>query len=285
MKKWWATILRIAVGVYIGLMIVLAAGQRRMIYYPRVCAEAEAVWLAERDGLKPWRTAAGELVGWQPVAAAAERDAMLLFHGNAGCAVQRGYFVQGFAAHLDVFVMEYPGYGSRTGRPSERAFIAAGTEALRQLRRERTGRIYLGGESLGTGGACRLAGENPDVVSGLFLSTPFTRLADVARHHYPFLPMGVLLRDRYENVTHLKRFHGPVAVLLAECDEVVPASLGQRLAETYRGPRRIWVQAGRSHNDMDYRRDGAGWKDVADFLQAGDYCNTAPMSEGPTRRW
>ncbi len=291
------TLLRTAAMVYAGMVLVLAGCQRSMIYHPVRHPEATAVKLAALDGLVPWRDGSGELIGWRPAFVPEAADAMLLFHGNAGFAAQRGYFVQGFAPHLAVYLFEYPGYGSRAGAPSENQFAAAGEAALRQLRAERSGRIYLGGESLGSGVACRLAGASPEAVAGLFLATPFNSLVDVARSYYPYLPMRWLLRDRYESATHLKAYKGPMAVLLAGSDEVIPIRFGQRLFDTYEGPKRIWIQADRTHNKLDYDAGSAWWGDVAGFLQGGGaigipngtepgaYCNTAPLSEELTSRW
>lgn len=260
-------ILCMAGWVYVGLMLVLTCFQRNRIYHPTRSTEEEAMRQAASEDLQPWRDAQGEIIGWRPVHALASADALLLFHGNAGCAVQRGYWTQGFAPRMEVYLFEYPGYGARTGRPGEKAFFAAGEAALLQLRRERPGRIFLGGESLGTGVACGLAGAHPERVSGLFLSTPFSSLVDVARSHFPFYPASWLMRDRYDNVRHLQRYRGPVAILLAGQDEVVPARLGRKLHDTYAGPKKLWEQADRSHNTLEYEAGNAWWDEVVDFLQ------------------
>lgn len=266
MRKALFRLVRMAALVYAGLFLVLAGCQRNMIYYPTRCTEAEAVRRAALDGLVPWRNGEGELIGWRRGDAPATGDALLVFHGNAGFAANRGYFAHGFAPHLAAHLVEYPGYGSRPGTPSEANFAKAAAAALAQLQGEREGRIFVAGESLGTGVACRLAGENPETVAGLFLVTPFTRLVDVGRSHYPYLPVGLFLRDRYENATHLQNFRGPVAFLVAGRDEVIPARLGLALHEGYAGPKRLWLQAERSHNTLDYAPRSDWWREVAGFL-------------------
>lgn len=267
MRKAAIQIIRVTALAYAGFMLVLASCQRGMIYHPTRRTEAEAVRRAAWEALEPWRGANGEIIGWRPVHAREEGDAMVLFHGNAGDAPARSYFAEGFAPWMAVHLFEYPGYGPRGGTPSEQAFAEAGEAAVRQLRRERAGRIFLGGESLGTGVACRLAGAHPELISGLFLSTPFTRMADVARSHHPLYPAGWLMRDRYDSALHLQGYAGPVAILLAGRDEVVPARLGRRLYDAYEGPKQIWIQPDRSHNTVDYAEDNAWWGEVAGFLQ------------------
>jgi uncharacterized protein len=266
MKALLFSIMRVAVAVYAGLLLVLAGCQRRMLYYPTRSAEVQIVQMAALDGLEPWRAEDGTLIGWRPSELERDQDVLLVFHGNAGFAAHRGYFVHGFSPSLAVYLFEYPGYGARSGRPSEPAFFAAGAEALQQIRTEHEGRILLGGESLGSGVACYLAGTYPDQVDGLFLSTPFNSLVDVARSHYPIFPVRWLLRDRYESAVYLKNYHGPIAFLLAERDEVIPMRFGRKLHDGYHGPKRIWLQAGRSHNTLDYDAHRSWWDEVLDFL-------------------
>lgn len=261
-------LLRMAALVYVGLLLVLVGCQRSMIYYPTQATESQAQELAATDGMKPWRNDEGEIIGWRPERELKGADVMLVFHGNAGYAAQRGYFNQGFSPNIAIYIMEYPGYGTREGRPSEKTFYAAGEEAMKQLGEERSGRLFLGGESLGTGVACYLASAHPERVSGLFLSTPFTTLVDVARSHYPIFPVGLLMRDRYESTEHLKTYDGPVAMLIAGRDEVVPARFGKQLYEEYHGPKQIWLQEERSHNTLNYSPASDWWSEVVTFLQS-----------------
>lgn len=261
-------IARVAVLVYVGLLIFLAGCQRQMIYYPVRSTEANARQWAATDGLVPWRSDTGELIGWRPDEIDASRDVMLAFHGNAGFAAQRGYLVHPLAPAFDVYLMEYPGYGTRAGRPSEAAFVAAAQEAVDLLLRKREGRVFLLGESLGGGVAAAVAGSRPNDIAGLLLLTPFDSLVNVARYHYPVFPVRLLLRDRFENAKHLESFSGPVAIVVAEEDEVVPARFGRALYDAYAGPKRIWVQEGRSHNTLDLSIGNPMWSEMMAFLQA-----------------
>lgn len=260
-------VVRVVVLVYVGLILVLAGCQRTMIYHPARSSEQQAMVLAAADGLAPWRDVDGQIIGWYYTLAADDAIPMLLFHGNAGLAAQRGYFAHGFAPELRVYIMEYPGYGTRAGRPSERAFYAAALAAFRQLREEHGGPVFVGGESLGTGVATHVAANYPDDVAGLFLTTPFNNLAAVAQHHYPIFPVRLFLRDRFPSDTHLQSYGGPVALMLAQADEVVPARFGQQLYEGYDGPKRKWIQDGMTHNTLNYSPGSRWWQEVVDFLK------------------
>jgi pimeloyl-ACP methyl ester carboxylesterase len=256
---------RMAALIYVGLCMVLAGCQRSMMYLPARSTEAAALLLGESAGLSAWRNPAGELIGWQALHQPVTRNAILIFHGNAGSAAHRSYLVYGFQPALAGYVLEYPGYGSRSGSPAETAFYTAAEEAFQQLQ-PHYDHIYLAGESMGCGVATHLAAKYPDRVAGLVLITAFDSLTEVARHHYPIFPVRLLMRDRFESAEHLKSYQGPVAIMLAEEDEVVPFRFGKRLHDGYDGPKKLWVQSGRSHNTLDYSSAHPWWHEVQRFL-------------------
>lgn len=274
MPKSVLKILGVAFLFYAAMVLMLAGCQRHLIYYPSRGGEAQLLQVAEETGMAPWRNAEGEIIGWKASARGGEEEevrTVVVFHGNAGYALHRGYFVNGFQTlpgAWEVYVFEYPGYGSRAGRPSEARIVAGAEEAMGQLAREgRTG-LYLVGESLGSGVATAMAERFPENTSGLLLVTPFTTLADVGQAHYPFFPVKLLLRERYDNRGALAGYSGPVAILLAERDEVVPARLGRELYESYAGPKRLWVQEGHTHNTLDLSAGASWWREVAEFWES-----------------
>ncbi len=260
--------------VYVGLLVMIAGCQRQFIYYPSRAPERDLLDLARGVNLEPWRDSDEEIVGWRTPAPEGTRvkNAIVVFHGNAGYALHRTYFVHGFESIPDadswqVYLFEYPGYGARSGHPSEETIKQAADEAVQQLR-ETDLRVFLLGESLGSGVATYLAGTYPDEIAGLFLITPFTSLVDVGRHHYPIFPVRLLLRERYDNVKALEHYGGPVAFLLAGRDEVIPTPLGLRLHEAYEGPKKLIVQEDRTHNTLMYQPHAAWWREVTEFLLA-----------------
>ena len=82
----------------------------------------------------------------------------------------------------------------------------------------------------------------------------------------PFLPVQRILRERYDAAEDLKGYAGPVAVLLAGRDEIIPVKFGQRLFDGYPGPKRLWVQEDRGHNSLDYDPQAGWWREMTGFL-------------------
>jgi len=265
----WMRLAAMALLAYVGPVVLFAVLQRRMIYFPTRAAESALLAEAVRVGAEPWRAESGALIGWivrarsQPA-----RCRVLVFHGNAGLALHRTYYADGFGPGMDadVHLLEYPGYGARAGSPGEAALLDAGEKALRQLTREAPSPVILVGESIGSGVAAGVAARVPELVAGIILITPMTSLADVAAHHYPFLPVRLFLADRYPVVEWLERFRGPLAVTLAEEDEVIPKQIGQRVYDRYAGPKRLWLKPG-THNTMLAGVDAAWWREVGEFVR------------------
>lgn len=266
--------LRLGAVCYLLIVATLFMLQRRLIYLSEQTDEAAQLARAERLSVEPWRAANGEIIGWRrPVSGStpAAANRLIVFHGNAGSALYRTHYIEGFE-RLDrgglwqVHLFEYPGYGARGGEPSEATITAAARAAVGELAAGDARPIFVLGESLGSGPACALGREDAQSIRGICLVTPFARLGDVAAHHYPLLLVKMILRDRWDNVAALHGYRGPIAVLLAGRDEVIPAAQGEELFGGYRGPKRRWDQPRADHNSIDFTPAAPWWGEVSDFL-------------------
>ena len=141
-----------------------------------------------------------------------------------------------------------------------------GRAALRQLKAEGPGPVFLLGESLGSGVAVQVAAAEPGAVAGLLLVTPFARMTEVASHHYPLVPMRLLLRDRWDSQGAVRGYPGPVALLLAGRDEVVGAAQGRRLAAAVPGPVFVREVPWADHNGLPLEPGQSPWPELLGFL-------------------
>ena len=257
----------LALGIAYGLFVLAAAiFQRRLIYFPRTIPPALAEPAAAELGFVPWRNPSGQIIGWKMPATSSPVASVLITHGNAGCAIDRGYLADPIhaAAPGDVYVLEYPGYGSRAGSPGKRSILAAAEEAFGLL----TNGLpkYLVSESIGAGVVCDLAGTHPTEVAGLALFMPYHNLASVAQRKMPWLPAYFLLLDRFNPAEDLKDYRGPVKMVLAGADEIIPMEFGRRLFEGYAGPKNLQIIPGAHHNDIA-GQSPAWWQEVFTFWQ------------------
>jgi pimeloyl-ACP methyl ester carboxylesterase len=239
-----------------------------MIYYPTRPSVEEESRTASRNRLVPWEIN-GEKVGW--IRQGRPGPPVVVFHGNAGNAADRGYLADlietaAFPKKPAVYLFQYPGYGSRDGKPSEKAIMKAAQEAINALVQQNGEPVIVIGESLGTGVASGIAALLPEKVAGLLLLAPFNSLPAAAAHHYPWLPVGWLLRDRFDSVSALKNYHGPVVFVVAEQDEILPPKLGLNLYSSYQGPKLLVKAPGAGHNDLLFHISNTRWQEAWEFL-------------------
>lgn len=255
----------IVTGMYVACFVGLTLAQRHLIYYPCRTAIAAQRRVAAQSNFQMWTNARGEIIGWLRRCQSGEpRLKILLLHGNAGCASDWFHYAEGFQRieQVEFYILEYPGYGGRSGSPSQTTILRAADDALANIFGSCS--IYVVGESLGTGPACYLASKSKTRIGGLFLVAPYNNLADAAQKHLAFFPVKWMLRDRYPSDQWLAAYRGPLAVLLAGRDEVIPSELGQKLFDGYRGRKKLWVEPSATHDDV-HRPPARIYREVVEF--------------------
>lgn len=249
-------------------VLVLAAFllQRRFLYFPDTTQPSAGQVTAA--GLRTWPSVTGPLRGYTAAAPLpTARGTVVVFHGNAGAAWHRNYYVRALRPlGYRVILAEYPGYGGRSGAPTEEAIVADAKTTLRLAYDQYGDPIYLWGESLGSGVVAAVAADGTLPVAGLVLITPWDSLPALAQSLYPFLPMRWLLLDRYDNLHNLRAYRGPAAVAIAGADEIIPPHRAERLYSSLAEPKRLWVFEHAGHNSWPGEAGGSWWREVTEFM-------------------
>ncbi len=147
-----------------------------------------------------------------------------------------------------VLLFDYRGYGGNAGSPSESGLALDARAAYRHLATMfPADRIIFYGESLGAAVVTELATEHRP--AGLVLRSPFVSLPAVAAFHYPFLPVRVMLRDRYPLADQVSGVSTPTLIVYGAADATVPPAQSRRVAERAAGPVTVVAVAGADHND------------------------------------
>jgi uncharacterized protein len=264
--------IRVAVLVAVLMLLVLLIwiGQRRLIYFPfgelpepgaLGLSQAESITLSTEDGLT--------LGAWFVPAAAPRRAiTVIVFNGNAGNRAFRAPLAAGLAQRgMSTLLLDYRGYGGNPGTPTEEG-LAADARAARRYVSSRAGRdrIVYFGESLGGGVAVRLAVEQPP--DALVLRSPFTSLTDIGRHHYPFLPVGLLLADRFASIDRIRDVRRPLLVIAADRDSIIPTDQSRRLFEAAPEPKQLLIVERTDHNDYELLAGRRVLDAIAAFLDS-----------------
>jgi uncharacterized protein len=249
---------------YFGVVVLAALFQRRLLYFPTKLPLELAERSALVEGFVPWKTQSGQAIGWKIPARGSPTGSVLVAHGNAGYALNRGYIAKPIhaAGDLDVYVLEYPGYGARPSFPTLKSFLAAGEEAFGALPTDRP--VYLVSESIGAGVIAHLAKTFPTKVAGILMFAPYDDLGSVAESQMPLLPARWILRDRFRPADWLTDYRGPVKIVIAARDEIIPPRFGQKLYDSYNGPKDLDIIPDAGHNDIAEQSPG-WWQKVFRF--------------------
>jgi fermentation-respiration switch protein FrsA (DUF1100 family) len=242
----------IAVAGYVGLLVVMFAFQRSLLYFP----SHNYVTLADAHANKALRelavrTADGiELKGWY-APATSKSFTFVLFHGNGDnlygdAEVPEPYIAAGYG----FLIAEYRGYSGLPGKPTEAGLYADGRAYLYGLMAQgvKSENIILMGHSLGTGVAVQLAEEFH--VGGVILLAPYLSITKMAQSAYPFIPVKLIALDRYESDKKIGSVHVPVLIVNGTADDVIPPSQGKQLYELANEPRTFHQMPGVGHNDL-----------------------------------
>jgi pimeloyl-ACP methyl ester carboxylesterase len=226
--------------VYAGICLVVFVFQRSLIYYPQprqVSAPGSTMTLPVQGA---------ELV--VTVRPHAGPRAILYFGGNGeDVSSNLESFAKAFPEHA-LFFLHYRGYGGSTGSPSEEAINSDAVALFRKVYSVHP-EVALIGRSLGTGVAIRLASETP--AARLVLVTPYDSLEAIAAAAYPYLPVKLLLLDRYESWKFAPLIKVPTTVIVAQNDEVIPRASTERLFARFSpGVASMVVVEGVGHNDI-----------------------------------
>ena len=258
--------LKLAACVALGFPVLIYFLQERLIFFPQPLtqdplkantgAAIEEVSLLTADQVR--------LHGWLVKAAPTQTSAPLLiyFGGNAE-EVSWLASTAGQYAGWSLLMFNYRGYGRSEGKPGEAALFADALQIYDYaVSRAQGGRVALMGRSLGSGVAVHLAAQRP--VAGVILVSPYDSVESVAKGIYPYLPIGLMLKHRFDSLTRAPQINAPLLCLVASDDRVIPRRHSERLYAAWGGPRQ-WREIRETAHDSiadapEYRRA------IADFL-------------------
>ncbi len=238
----------------------------RFLYFPSAeLAATPATYGLQADELQPETEDGVRLHGWWIRGRGAR--AILFFHGNAGNVADRleRARILNERLGLDVFLVDYRGYGRSAGAPSEEGLYRDARAVYQAAldRRFAAGQVLVFGESLGSAVAVQLAIERP--CAAVVLETPFLSVPAMAKQHYPFVP-SFLIRSRFDSASKIARVAPPKLFLVAARDEIVPATQSRELFALARDPKTLFVIPGAGHNDTYLTGGEAYWQAWERFL-------------------
>lgn len=252
--------------VLVGFPLLMFLMQDRLLFFPQPLDAASRDAIGKRYPFVKEISLRGEsgerLSAWH-VPGEKDKPLVIYFGGNAE---EVSWMIEDARAQVSGYgwmLVNYRGYGGSEGAPSE-AMISA--DALRwhdhALNELGAGEVIAFGRSLGSGAAVYLASQRP--LKAVVLVTPFDSLVEVAKHHYPVLPVSLLLRHPYDSIGRAPKITAPLLCIAGSRDEVIPATHARRLFDAWGGPKRWLLLEEAGHNTTDSHP--LFWASVTEFL-------------------
>jgi fermentation-respiration switch protein FrsA (DUF1100 family) len=224
--------------IYFSILVILYFYQRNLLYHPnennysddKISVDIKKVKILTSDNI--------ELLGWYHEKNLKDYKTLIYFHGNAGSLENRIHKLNHFQdMNINFLIIAWRGFSGNQGKPSEEGLYVDGKSAIDWVIEKGVDEknIILYGESLGTGVAAHLA-QNKNY-AGIILETPFTSMIDAAKTFYPYIPVNLLLKDKFENYKKVKNINIPILVMHGEEDQIVPFSMGKKIYEIANEPK------------------------------------------------
>ena len=231
---------------YILLLIIVFFFQGNLLYHPtidnylkdqveREPNEIEKVKITTKDKI--------DLIGWFYNRDLEEFKTILFFHGNAGSLENRTYKLNHFKnLNLNFLIIAWRGFNGNKGKPNEMGLYEDAKSAIKWLKAKgiKEKNIILYGESLGTGVAVEIA-QNKNY-AGVILESPFTSMVNMGKKYYPFFPVSLLLKDKFESYKKINNIFVPVLIMHGKVDKIVPYDMGKKMYELANEPKFFYSQ-------------------------------------------
>jgi len=231
---------------YILLLIIVFFFQGNLLYHPttnnylkdqaaREPAGIEKVKIATKDEIN--------LIGWFYNQDLEKFKTILFFHGNAGSLENRTYKLNHFKnLNLNFLIIAWRGFSGNKGKPNEMGLYEDAKSAIKWLKTKgiKEKNIILYGESLGTGVVIEVA-QNKNY-AGVILESPFTSMVNMGKKYYPFFPVNLLLKDKFESYKKINNIFVPVLIMHGKVDKIVPYDMGKKMYELANEPKFFYSQ-------------------------------------------
>ena len=237
---------------YLAIIIFIYFYQRNLIYHPsdnnylndKINFNYKEIYIETEKNIK--------LKSWFIKKDIKRFKTIVFFHGNAGNLLNRVHKLNELnKLDLNILLTSWRGFSGNKGKPTEKNLYYDANEIIEWLKTQGVNNkdIVLYGESLGTGVAIELASKNN--FGGIILESPFTSMADTAKIYYPYLPVNLLLRDRYDSMSKITDIKTPILIMHGKMDNIVPQKMGLELFEKANNPKFSYFPESDNHM-MEY---------------------------------
>ncbi len=210
----------------------------------------------------------GELYAWWVPSGKADGPTVMYLHGNfRNIGHNLDHTRRLHEMGYNVLLPDYRGYGkSSDGQPTEERVYEdaeAAWQYLLKVRGVSPQRAFIYGHSLGGAIAIDLAVHHPEA-AGLIIEGTFTSMQAMGELKYDYLPVGLLLNQRFESLQKMPKLKIPVLLIHGTWDEKVPVAMAQQLYDAAPQPKQLLLIEGGEHSNSS----AIGWVEYRDTVSA-----------------
>ena len=224
--------------LYISVVIFVYLKQRSLLYLPNVDNYDDESLIINANEIFIDNNEGDQLRSIFFQHPSTTKTTLLMFHGNAGPIENRFYKINKLSKYeQNILLISWRGYSGNTGTPTEEGLYLDAESSLQWLNSQNISPqdIVIYGESLGTAVALEMASKYR--FKGVILEAPFTSMIDAAKHHYPYLPVSWMLKDKFLSSSKIHKNFSPIFIMHAKGDDVVPFWMGKKIYEIANDPK------------------------------------------------
>lgn len=254
--------LAVLAAFYVIFGIIITLGQETVIYKPNIQDFQSCPGFANAQKIT---TEGTRMYFVKSLATTSTTKIAVLYHGNGGSACDRAFMTSIFVnAGYSFLVPEYAGYSNDRVSPSHEAIKADVLHVITYVKEKNYEEVLVVGESIGSGFAAYHV--SLDVPDRLILLSPFTNLVDVAKKHFWYYPVALMVDNAFDNEELLESYSGKALVIHGDADMVIPAWIGEKLFLSMTAPdRQRIIIPGAGHNDL-FEHPNV-YEDISDFIR------------------
>ena len=223
--------------IYFLILVATYVFQRNLLYHPKennysgdqLNVSIEKIIIKTEDNI--------ELISWYHNKNNNYKT-ILFLHGNAGSLENRIHKINHFKdMNINFLLLAWRGFNGNKGSPTEKGLYEDARSAIKWLNSKgvKEDHIIIYGESLGTAIATEIAQHKN--FAGVILESPFTSMIDAGKNVYPYLPVRLLLKDKYESDKKIKNINSPILIMHGKVDNIVPFDMGKKMHELANEPK------------------------------------------------
>ncbi len=264
MKYFYLTLSSLIIA-YLAVMIFIYLYQRNLLYHPsennyqndKIQFNYDEIFIKVDEKIK--------LKSWIIKKDFEKYKTLVIFHGNAGHLSNRIYKLNElYKLNINILLISWRGFSGNKGSPTEQNLYKDANASIKWLNEQKISndQIILYGESLGSGVAVEMAKINN--FNSIILESPFTSIENTAKIYYPYLPVKLLLKDRYDSISKIKMINTPILIMHGKKDDVVPISMGKELFHKANNPKHSYFTSTDDHM-MEF--NSSLLKEIKDFIE------------------